>query len=63
MRTFSRSSGAKRPPEEDVAVKLGMEPEAVHRYKQITGVAELFKNSEYSMAWEMEGLKSSDPVP
>lgn len=39
--------------EEDVSVKLGMELDAVHRYKQITGVAELFKNAEYSMAWEM----------
>lgn len=39
--------------EEQIAVKLGMELDAVHRYKQITGVAELFRNAEYSLAWEM----------
>lgn len=39
--------------EEEVATKLGMELDAVHRYKQLTGVAELFKNAAYSMAWEM----------
>jgi ParB-like chromosome segregation protein Spo0J len=39
--------------DEDIATRLGMELDAVHRYKQITGVAELFKNSEYSLAWEM----------
>lgn len=40
--------------ESDVAQKLGLEEDAVHRYKQITGIAELFKNSEWSMAWEVE---------
>jgi ParB-like chromosome segregation protein Spo0J len=39
--------------DEEIAVKLGMEVDAVHRYKQVTGVAELFKGSDYSMAWEM----------
>lgn len=39
--------------ETDIAVKLGLEEDAVHRYKQITGIAELFKNAEWSMAWEM----------
>lgn len=39
--------------EEDIATKLGMELDSVHRYKQLTGVAELFKNAEYSLAWEM----------
>src|SRR5690606_35197538 len=36
---------------EQIAEKLGMELDAVHRYKQLTGVAELFKNAEYSLAW------------
>jgi ParB-like chromosome segregation protein Spo0J len=40
--------------EEQVAERIGLDLEAVHRYKQITGIAELFKNAEYSMAWEME---------
>ena len=39
--------------ESEIAAKLGMDLEAVHRYKQITGVAELFRNSEYSMSWEI----------
>src|SRR5690606_20093346 len=39
--------------EEQIATKLGMELDAVHRYKQVTGVAELFKSAEYSIAWEM----------
>lgn len=40
--------------DEQVAEKLGMEVDAVYRYKQITGVAELFKNADYSMAWTIE---------
>lgn len=39
--------------EEDVATRLGMDLDTVHRYKQITGVAELFRNVDYSIAWEM----------
>lgn len=40
--------------EDEIATKLGLEEDAVHRYKQITGVAELFKNTDYSMSWEVE---------
>jgi len=39
--------------EEDIAVHLGIDLETIHRYKQVTGVAELFKNSAYSRSWEM----------
>jgi len=39
--------------EEEIAAHLGIDLETVHRYKQITGVAELFKNSAYSTAWTM----------
>lgn len=39
--------------EEEIAERLQMDLETIHRYKQITGVAELFKNAQYSMAWEM----------
>lgn len=39
--------------EEDIAVKLGMELDAVHRYKQIAGVADAFRHADYSLAWEM----------
>lgn len=47
--------------EEEVAQRLGMELDAVHRYKQLTGIAELFKNSDYSQAWEMVE-NNADPV-
>lgn len=39
--------------EEEIAQRLGIDIETVHRYKQITGVAELFKNTDYSMSWEI----------
>jgi len=37
--------------EEDISIHLGIDLETIHRYKQITGVAELFKNSNYSTSW------------
>lgn len=40
----------------EVAQKLGMELEEVYRLKQITGIAELFKNQIYSKSWEMRDL-------
>jgi len=39
--------------EEEISLRLGIDTETIHRYKQITGVAELFKNVEYSMSWKM----------
>lgn len=39
--------------EEEVAARLGLDPESVHRYKQLTGVAEIFRNADYSTSWEM----------
>lgn len=39
--------------ESEISVHLGIDLETIHRYKQLTGIAELFKNSEYSMAWEI----------
>lgn len=37
----------------EIAQKLGMELEEVFRLKQITGIAELFKNQIYSKSWVM----------
>lgn len=37
----------------EIAVRLGIDEDTVHRYKQVTGVAELFRRAEYSRAWEM----------
>lgn len=44
--------------EEEISNKLGIDLETVHRYKQLTGIAELFKNQNYSMSWEMKEVKS-----
>ena len=46
--------------EDDIAIAkhLGMEPEEVFRLKQITGIAELFKNQIYSKAWEMQEVEN-----
>lgn len=41
-------------PDEDIAKHLGMEYEEVYRLKQITGIAELFKNQAYSKSWIMQ---------
>lgn len=40
--------------DERIAKELGMEPDEVLRLKQITGLAELFANREFSEAWEAE---------
>lgn len=40
-------------PDDQIAEKLGMELEEVFRLKQITGIAELFKNQIYSRSWVM----------
>ena len=36
----------------EIAKELGMDPDEVLRFKQNTGIASLFKNHEYSRAWE-----------
>lgn len=41
-------------PEDEIAQKLGMELEEVLRLKQVTGIAELFKNQQYSSSWEIQ---------
>lgn len=37
----------------EIAKQLGMEVEEVFRLKQVTGIAEIFKNQKHSRAWEM----------
>lgn len=39
--------------EEKIAKELGMEPDEVLRLKQITGLAELFADKEFSESWEI----------
>lgn len=38
--------------DEKIAKNLGMEPDEVLRLAQITGLAEMFKDQEFSQAWE-----------
>jgi ParB-like chromosome segregation protein Spo0J len=40
--------------EKKIARELGMEPDEVLRLKQITGLAELFSDRDFSEAWEAE---------
>lgn len=40
--------------DEEISKHLGMDIEEVYRLKQITGIAELFKNQIYSKSWQME---------
>lgn len=40
--------------DEKIAKKLGMDPDEVLRLKQMTGLAELFGDQEFSEAWEVE---------
>lgn len=39
-----------------IAKELGMEPDEVLRLKQITGLAELFADNDFSEAWEVENV-------
>jgi ParB-like chromosome segregation protein Spo0J len=39
--------------EQKIARELGMEPDEVLRLKQITGLAELFSDKDFSEAWEV----------
>lgn len=37
--------------EDEISTHLGIDIETIHRYKQLTGIAALFKNSTYSTPW------------
>jgi ParB-like chromosome segregation protein Spo0J len=39
--------------EDEISKHLGIDLDTVFRYKQVTGIAELFKNATYSMSWTM----------
>lgn len=46
--------------DERIGKELGMEPDEVLRLAQITGLAEMFKDKEFSKAWEVENSASTD---
>jgi ParB-like chromosome segregation protein Spo0J len=49
--------------EEEISVHLGIDIETIYRYKQLTGIAELFKNAEYSMPWTiLENMEEPDAL-
>ncbi len=39
--------------DDDIAERLAIDTDTVHRYKQVSGVAALFANTPYSIGWEM----------
>lgn len=39
--------------EDEISTHLGIDLETIYRYKQLTGIVELFKSANYSMSWEM----------
>ncbi len=43
--------------DEKIAKELGMEPDEVLRLQQVTGLALLFKDEEFSKAWEADTLR------
>lgn len=43
-----------------IARELGMEPDEVLRLKQISGLAELFADREFSEAWAIEGYRENE---
>lgn len=44
--------------EEEIAAHLGIDLDTVYRYKQVTGIAALFANAAYSMAWEIQEVET-----
>lgn len=39
--------------EDEISTHLGIDLDTIHRYKSLTGIADIFKNSAYSTSWEM----------
>ena len=39
---------------------LGIDLDTVYRYKQLTGIAELFQHAQYSMAWQIMEVEGDD---
>ena len=44
----------------DISLHLGIDIDTIYRYKQITGVAELFKNVDYSTSWDMVEINNEE---
>lgn len=48
--------------DEKIGRELGMDPDEVLRLTQITGLAEMFKDRQFSEAWEAELIQESDTL-
>lgn len=48
--------------DEKIGRELGMDPDEVLRLAQISGLAEMFKDREFSEAWEAESIDSDDTL-
>ena len=46
--------------EEKIGRELGMDPDEVLRLAQISGLAEMFSDKEFSQAWEVDQIDESD---
>lgn len=47
--------------DEKIGKNLGMEPDEVLRLAQVSGLAELFKDAEFSQAWEIVDDENEEP--
>lgn len=48
--------------DEKIATELGMDMDEVLRLTQVTGLAEMFKDKEFSEAWEPENMDTTDAL-
>ena len=48
--------------DEKIGRELGMDPDEVLRLSQISGLAEMFKDESFSMAWEAELINEDDTL-
>lgn len=48
--------------DEKIGDELGMDPDEVLRLSQITGLAEMFSDREFSEAWEAENINDEDDL-
>jgi ParB-like chromosome segregation protein Spo0J len=47
---------------EKIGRELGMDPDEILRLSQISGLAEMFADKEFSEAWEVRGIDTSDTL-
>lgn len=46
--------------DEKIGRELGMDPDEVLRLTQITGLAEMFKDAEFTMSWDVDALEGDE---